>query len=327
MLPNPFYKKGGGHLYPVSLKDSIVYIVKMLLPMLPIYALGLGAPRARRRTIFALIPIVGFALIWVLLTNENNLGMRFQYPALPLGLVSTPLILAGLGEEAKTRGWTWPTNTNPKAMNVAATALVLCSVPMGALWWRPLYLASSQIGGSGAYRIAAGLAQWKDRHYTILATEAGVIPYFSQWRAIDGWGLNDEEIVHNPKGLTDAYIGRNQPEVIMFYMDSNEFGGMDRFNAIWRGDPPMRQDISQLVAVMSHYAATHDYELAARWGVSRCEVQVWYVKRGLPESQEMTDLIRRKPYFDPYVRSLAENFLDDGNVECDDIDLRIDSRQ
>jgi hypothetical protein len=55
---------------------------------------------------------------------------------------------------------------------------------------------------------------------------------------------------------------------------------------------------------------------------------VWYVKRGLPESQEMIDLIRKKPYFDPYsMRQLAENFLDDGKVECGDIDVRINSRQ
>ncbi len=206
--------------------------------------------------------------------------------------------------------------------------LVLCSVAMGALWWRPVYLSAHSSLGSGSLSgLPSGLAQWKDRHYTILATEAGVIPYFSQWRAIDGWGLNDEEIVHNPKWLTDDYIDQNQPEVIMFYMEPHQTGGMDRFNAIWRGDPPVRQDISQLVAVMSHYAVTHGYELAARWGANRCGVQVWYVKRGLPESQEMVDLIRRKPYFDPYARGLAENFLDDGNVECDDIDLRIDSRQ
>ena len=124
LLPNPFYKKGGGHLYPVSLKDFIVGIVKMLLPTLPIYA-WLVAPRARRRTIFALIPIMGFAVIWILLTNENNLGMRFQYPGVPLGLLSTPLVLAGLIEEAKARGWTWPADANPKALNVAAMVLVL----------------------------------------------------------------------------------------------------------------------------------------------------------------------------------------------------------
>jgi hypothetical protein len=63
-------------------------------------------------------------------------------------------------------------------------------------------------------------------------------------------------------------------------------------------------------------------------GAIRCGVNVWYVKRGLPESQEMIDLIRKKPYFDPYsMRQLAENFLDDGKVECGDIDVRINSRQ
>jgi hypothetical protein len=186
-LPNPFYKKGGGHLYPLSLKDSIVSIVKMLLPMLPIYALGLVAPRARRRTIFALIPIVGFALIWVLLTDENNLGTRFQYPALPLGLLSTQLVLAGLVEEAKAREWTWPADASPRALNFAAMVLVLCSIAMGALWWKPLYLSANSSLGSGPYRIATGLAQWKDRHYTIRQLRPGLFPTSrSGGRSMDG---------------------------------------------------------------------------------------------------------------------------------------------
>jgi hypothetical protein len=328
LLPNPFYKKGGGHLYPFSLKGSVDSAVKMLLPVLPIYALGLVAPRARRRTIFALIPIVGFAMIWVLLTDENNLGMRFQYPILPLGLLSTPLVLAGLGEEAKARGWTWPADASARAVNVAATVLVFCSVLMSSLWWRPFYLSSNSVPGSGAYRIATGLAQWKDRHYTIVATEAGAIPYFSQWRAIDGYGLNDEEVAHNPAGISDAYLDSNHPAVIMFAMMPSQFIGKQGFYQAWRGDPPARRDVSQVQAEMSHYAVTHDYELAARWGSSPCAVLVWYVKRGLPESQEMIDLIRQKPFFDPYVPGapMDDNFLG-GAVDCDPIDVRVDATQ
>jgi arabinofuranosyltransferase len=326
LLPNPFYKKGGGHLYPFSLKRSLTNVTKMILPMVPVYIFGLIAPRARRRTIFALIPIVGFAVIWVLLTNENNLGMRFQYVVLPISLMSMPLVIKGLIEEIKARGWSSPAVLDRRALNTAAIVAVLCTIGLASIWWSELYYADMVPPGSGAYKIATGMAQWQDKSYTVLATEAGVIPYFSNWRAIDGWGLNDAEIVHNPLGLTDAYIDQNSPAIIMFYLQPP--GSMEEFNKIWRGDPPSRQDITQLLNVMSHYAVTHNYELAARWGASACYVNVWYVKRGLPESQQMIDLIRTTPYYDPYVgRQLDVNYLDNKTVYCEDTDVRINSNQ
>jgi hypothetical protein len=327
LLPNPFYKKGGGHLYPFSLKRSASNVTKMLLPTLPVYALGLLAPLARRRTIFSLIPVVGFTVIWILLTNENNLGMRFQYVVLPVSLLSMPLILRGLSEEAEARGWRLPAVANRTAWNAAPFVLVLSSVAMESIWWKTVYLEDMNEPGSGAYKIAAGLAQWEDRHYTIVATEAGVIPYFSRWRSIDGWGLNDEEIVHNPLGLTTEYLDRNQPAIIMFYLQPEN--GMAEFNEVWRGEAPTRHDMTQLLKVMSNYAVTHDYELAARWGPSPCNVNVWYVKRGLPESQPMIDLIRREPYFDPYSgRQLDVNYLGDQAVSaCGDPPVRITAKE
>ena len=140
-------------------------------------------------------------------------------------------------------------------------------------------------------------------------------------------GLNDEEIVHNPLGLTNEYLDRNQPAIIMFYLQPEN--GMAEFNEVWRGEAPTRHDMTQLLKVMSNYAVTHDYELAARWGPSPCNVNVWYVKRGLPESQQMIDLIRRVPYFDPYSgRQLDVNYLGDKAVsECADPPVRITAEE
>ena len=324
LLPNPFYKKGGGHLYVGSLRRAMANVTRMLLPLLPIYALGLILPKARRSTVFSLIPIVGFTAIWILLTNENNLGMRFQYVVLPISLLSVPLILRDLRQEAHDRGWSTGM-LDALTFNVAAYTVVLTLVIVESVWWTTVYQADVSSHGSGAYNIAMGLAQWRDRGYTMLVTEAGVIPYFSGWRAIDGWGLNDAEIVHNPQGLSEAYMDKNQPAIIMFYLQPDE--GMPKFNGIWEGAAPKIRDLNNLLGEMSYYASTHNYKLAARWGPSPCNVNVWYVKQGLPESDQMIRLIRKEPYFEPYdSRTLDHNYLEDKSFVCGEPDVLMTPR-
>jgi hypothetical protein len=47
-------------------------------------------------------------------------------------------------------------------------------------------------------------------------TEAGLLPYYSGWTAVDTWGLNDQFIAHNG-GLTVEYLDQYKPHIIMFH--------------------------------------------------------------------------------------------------------------
>ena len=301
LLPNPFYKKGGGHLYPSSLHYSAINIFKMLLPLVPIAAVGVVKRNLRQRTLFVFLPCVLFSLIWILLTNENNMHMRFQYVVIPLTLMSIPYISQGMqirsfrmfGSEGFSR--------------VAFSAILTFVV--GGMYWKILYELPQADNGSGAYNIASGLAKWQDRGYTMALTEAGVIPYFSNWRVIDVWGLNDSDIMHNKRGLTTEYLDVNHPAIIMFHLSDTY--GREGFNQIWRGDAPARIDPAHFMMVLSNYAATHNYELAARWGDSACSVHVWYVRRDLPESSAMIDLIRQTPHFFLDTQRLSYDYRND----------------
>ena len=314
LLPNPFYKKNGGHLHRESLRLSLSAIFKMLLPAWPVFLAGLMVPRVRRPTVFALIPIALFGVIWVLLTPENDVNMRFQYVALPVGLISVPMVLSGLWEQAKRNGW-----LGARALRLAqvpmswigvsalALAVMIGTAPFDFAWWKALY--SPDPVGSGNYDIASGLAPLAGKHYTMAVTEAGVIPYFSGWRTIDTWGLNDRAVAHDPQGLTEAYLDANQPAIIMLHLSPIVTEGQAGFEQVWRGEAATKQDISQLEQVQAHYALTHGYELAARWGVTPCVVHVWYVRRDLPESAQMVELIRKSPHFFSYGGQLATNFM------------------
>ena len=293
LLPNPFYRKGGGHLYLGSLKAATGNVLRLLLPFLPVFALGLIVPRSRRVTVFSLIPLVGFAFIWILLTNENNASARFQYVVLPMGLLSVAVIIESLLAALRERR---PDLSFVRVPVWAATVLVLAFLFGFDAWWK-LWPAGPEQVGTGAYHIAMGLEPYKDRGYTLVATEAGQIPYFSQWRSIDGYGLNDAEIVHNPRGLTAEYLDQSKPAIIMMYSSADDPADLAR---VWRGDAPPVENMHYLMDEASHYAVTHGYILAARWGMIACGVNVWYVRPGLPETQAFVDIIRHEPYYHPY---------------------------
>ncbi|MDP9148262.1 MAG: hypothetical protein M3N22_11435, partial [Acidobacteriota bacterium] len=78
-LPNPFYVKGGGHLYPDSVIHAMKNLSQLLFPVLPLIPLGWVSVRTRRLTNSLAIVLVSFACMWILLNNWNNHFMRFQY--------------------------------------------------------------------------------------------------------------------------------------------------------------------------------------------------------------------------------------------------------
>ncbi len=93
--------------------------------------------------------------------------------------------------------------------------------------------------------IGEALAPFAEKGYTIVATEAGWIPYFSRWRAIDPFGLNDEYVAHH--GLDFAYLDRQEPAIIMYHQVKNPH-------------PPRWADMVQL---LRDYAEARGYVLAA----------------------------------------------------------------
>ena len=68
----------------------------------------------------------------------------------------------------------------------------------------------------GLYDAALVLRDYGRRNYALATTEAGLLPLYSTWRAVDAWGLNDAWIAHHG-GITEEYLDRYRPEVIVFH--------------------------------------------------------------------------------------------------------------
>ena len=222
-------------------------------------------------TIYESIPVVGFTLMWVLLSNEMNYLWRFQYPILPVILMTWPLLVDSLKKDIK-----WPTLVALKAPMVVAVLLL----GAGLVWnqsnrWQINYQTD------GRFEVAQYLSQFAEKDYTIATTEAGLLPLYSGWQAVDTWGLNDAWIAHNG-GITQEYLAKVNPEVIMFHADFSPVYPKTEAGDAW----------GSMVMTLDTYARENGYILAAAYGDSPVDTHYYYVRPDFPESADIVAFIR-----------------------------------
>jgi hypothetical protein len=118
------------------------------------------------------------------------------------------------------------------------------------------------------HRVQMGkaLRQFTEKKYTMVTTEAGWLPYYSEWRAVDPFGLYDAHIAHH--GLDENYLNGIAPELIVFHVYS------DSYKPVWVHNDDKWNAMTQK---LYRYAVDHHYALAARVGVHHdC---FWYFVR------------------------------------------------
>jgi len=128
----------------------------------------------------------------------------------------------------------------------------------------------------GRFEVAQFLSQYQASGYTIATTEAGLLPLYSGWNAVDTWGLNDPWIAHNG-GITKNYLEQIKPELIMFHADFSPVAPRTDAGDAW----------SSMTLTLDEYAREHGYILAAAYGASPVDTHYYYVRPDVPESQEI----------------------------------------
>jgi len=68
--------------------------------------------------------------------------------------------------------------------------------------------------------IGASISKFKDKGYTMGVSEAGYIPYFSEWNCIDFIGLGDSEVAKN--GLTVEYLEKMDNDLIWLFFTGDD---------------------------------------------------------------------------------------------------------
>jgi len=266
-LPNPFYKKGEG-IYFNTLYVSIKNTIELSWWFGVLLLIGLFQKESRKITA-ALFIIFGFTAVWILLSNEMNYLMRFQYILLPIGAITSGWVIKDIKIKA-----------NPVWLIQGLSLAILIG---GVIYQNNMYTPKSY--ADGRYHVAEMLNQYKGKGYTMAVTEAGQLPYYSEWKSIDVWGLNDQWIAHNGI-ITKEYLDRDKPEIIMFHA---------RFSPLTDVLPP-KGDWNKMVTVLKEYAEENGYVLAADFGDSPYDTHYYYVKKDFPDSKKIIGEIREIDY-------------------------------
>ena len=280
-LPNPFYKKGGGLLHWDGLQASFTNLFSLCGIFLLAYLIGFRSSKTVRQTIAFLVPVIGFASAFILVSNETNFGGRFQYALLPIVLLSWLPLVSGFDQEigapALCQIATRPRWFLIAGLSVIAILILYSSYDQGA---------SIDYSRDGRYDMAQALEPYASRGYTMATSEAGLLPLYSQWNAIDTWGLNDEWIAHNGV-ITADYLDRYKPELIIFHA---------HFSPL---DPPTTPDHYldpawfAMTMTLKNYAESHHYILAAIFGVTPYDTHYYYVRPDFADSQTIVHLISK----------------------------------
>jgi hypothetical protein len=278
-LPTPFYKKGGGVLHWGGLRDSIEGVARLCLPFLLAAPLALRSRDAFRRLVFAAIPLGGFTLLWVLLSNEMNILHRFQFALVPVVLLAWPDWVKGLGRDLRlpAAAEVSPAARRAAALLLAAVAGVVLAFQLAVHRPRPGLR-------DGRYEVARRLAPFAGRGHTLVTTEAGLLPLYSGWRSVDAWGLNDVEIARH--GISEALLDRERPALIVFH------AGFSPVAPAPLGD----DDWSRMVRTLRDYASRRGYTLAAAFGHTPFDTHHYLVRPDGADAAGITEAVRGADY-------------------------------
>jgi arabinofuranosyltransferase len=301
-LPNPFYKKGDAGLHWDSFYASLGNTLRLCLPFAILALLGFRSRDTTKQTIAYLVPILGFAAAFVLISDEMNFGARFQYALLPIALMSWVPLLSGLD-----LSWLNQLSVRERSVYVVALAALACGLVYYS-WYQNCSLTSFQqtcdrpYERDGRYEMAKLLAEYRDKGYVVATTEAGLLPYYSGWNAIDTWGLNDKFIAHNG-AITAEYLDTYKPEIIMFH---------DYYSPLV---PPklteanLAQRWFGMTILLKTYAEENGYVLAAVFGDSPYDTHYYYVRTDFEDSKRMIEQISKmKNYYWPITGKRSINY-------------------
>jgi hypothetical protein len=301
-LPNPFYIKGDGHLYPASVRHAAMNLVTLLLPALPLIPLGWLGDSTRRLTNALVFLLIAFALMWILLSNQNNHFFRFQYAIVPLVLMTVPALANGVAKILGTPGAELRTKV-AASQNRLALTLAAVLATLGSMLYISHTFDYYNATERGMRAFALRLQPLAARGYTMAVTEAGALPLYSQWNTIDALGLNDAYIAHHHY-LDRDYLDRTHPELIMVHIDS-AFPG--EFAPDGLTHLPTDRNVFYNAEFLNYYAASHGYTLAAIWGAGPCNLHLYWLQPNIPDYDTLLSDIRDHPYY----------FLDNGNLAHD----------
>jgi arabinofuranosyltransferase len=268
-LPNTFYVKTGES--PADLEAAF----DKNLPGVKFYLLLIGIVIGSVHRRSARVLIIGCTLLYLALYGwssklYSNYADRFAFQLI------VPAVLAGLLFVQVTR-------MRQIAITGAAILLVLLQLERGdlligtATWPQSLNLHAD---------IGRRLAKYRDRGYTMMLGDAGALPYYSGWKAVDLFGLANVRIAR--EGMSRALMEEEMPDLIFLYSKRPSFTGIrDGSIKQFVVKSFIRQHRQRYAMAGAHLYAPHSYILS----VLRTDIPDYAAIRAeLQQNQRKTEL-------------------------------------
>lgn len=126
-------------------------------------------------------------------------------------------------------------------------------------------------------------------------TEAGLLPFYSRWKAIDTWGLNDKHIARSGS-ITEEYLSRYKPALIMIHIRWTPLTPARRANK-W---DVRANKWDEMCRVLIDYARKNRYILVAAYTDNPFgnSCHLYYLRRDIHEAdkQSIKQAIRQEKY-------------------------------
>jgi hypothetical protein len=303
-LPNPFYKKGDGGWSWSTFWISLSNTLRLSLPVLFAFIYAFRAKETTKLAIAYLIPIIGFASAFGLVSDEMNYGARFQYATVPIALMSWIPLVGKINVEKQNQVQSQERSVNFILLMTIAISLVFYSWVQNCNLILYQQTCDRPYERDGRLEMAKLLADYRDKGYVIATTEAGLLPYYSGWTAIDTWGLNDQFIAHNGK-ITVEYLDEYKPHIIMFH---------DFYSPLAPPkltDENLRQRWFSMTILLKTYAEENGYVLAAVFGDSPYDTHYYYVRNDFEDSEKLIEKISTfRNYYYPTTGKRSINYAE-----------------
>jgi hypothetical protein len=229
LFPNPFYVKTSDSLLAVGgAVLTFEFVMLILGPLLFISIFSLVGNKNTDRLINTL-PVFfassAFLSLYLFVRPLQGFLWRFQVPVFATFILGLLIVL-----NPKSNDYNINTVFEQK------TPLIMTLLLVSGLIVYPLFTfpqatsATSDKTPGDRVVMGQGLNSVTGDH-RMFVTESGALPYYSEWNAVDEWGLNSEYIAHN--GLTESYLREYNPDLI---------------NMLVRGQPGLIQSKSPQLA-------------------------------------------------------------------------------
>jgi len=267
-LPTTYYLKlnlGRSVLKREGIKYIWTFMKNILLPYLVLAGFLFRGP-GDKKILFRIIPtglgLIGFGLYLLTVYPLQGHLWRFIFPVFPVMLL------------ALAEGWT---HWKPEADWLKNNWLSILMVLLYGIWTLHLLPATNQetISRTQTDRVLAGKAL-AGLSGTMLVSEAGALPYYSEWNSADTFGLTSEEVARH--GLTPKFLASLNPDLVMIFDPSGKFAP----------DSPLE-------AIITQFLIENDFVAVAAIHKSLGQYHYYFARKDSPLFPETVSRLTRIP--------------------------------